>query len=194
MSLADSEKKWEDRTERSFENFTNHPKTYLAKLVGIVVVVIVALSLIGNALGIANIYWQATKAKITAAPRVTTQVYDTNNIIAQVKFFHDKCVGVKEKVNIFQNNYARYQNNLRAAELQTDPLQRQVALDALGPAQADVTAALNGAQSDAAEYNSAAANPTINPFRTIFSQNNLPERIELPPGEAAASHFLLNCG
>lgn len=150
---------------------------------------IILLTLIGNALGIANIYWQAEKAKLTIKPRITQQIYTPENAFAQINFFHDQCRGVVADLNIFKNNRERYEADVQAAHLETDPIKRQADIEALSTEQQDVTGALNAAQQAAQAYNSQSAKYTATPFK----DHNLPYRIELPAGEAAAANFIVNC-
>lgn len=194
MGWDDADKKLEDRAERSYSNFADHPKWTVAKWVAVVVAGCLAISVVASLISTGGLFFQAKLAKVTAQPRVTKQIYGTENIVSQIKLFHDKCTGVQEKLAIFKNNYAKLVTDREAAHLKTDPLEQHAAVEALAADSQDVTAALNAAQSDVQAYNSAAANPTVNPFRTIFAQNGLPERIALPAGEAAANSFQLNCG
>lgn len=180
--------------DRVAGQLADHPKRTIAKWAVLGTACIVALVLLASLISTGSLFFEAKVAKITAQPRVTKQIYGTENIVSQVKLFHDKCTGVQEKLAVFKNNYARLVTVREAAHLQIDPLEQHAAVEQIGPAQQDVTAALNAAQADVRDYNSAAANPTVNPFRTIFSQHGLPERISLPPGEAAANSFTLSCG
>lgn len=192
--MSDGANKLDAALDREAGRFADHPKRTTAKWVAYGIAVLVALSVIGNALGIANIYWEAGKAKLTAAPRVTKAVYSTENIIQQVNLFHERCNQVQEKIKVFENNYERLTADRVAAKDQTDPLERYAAVQGLVGDQQDVTAALNAAQGSAAEYDAAAASPTSAPFRTIFSQHGLPTRIDLPAGSQAAYHYKLSCG
>src|SRR5207248_4697388 len=106
---------------------------WFVKWTAIIVAVVVFLSVIGNALGIVNVFWQAKRAKLTAQPRVTSKVYETENIIAQVNRFHERCTGVQEKLAIFKNNYAKYVADKEAAHLKTDTLEQHAAVEALAP-------------------------------------------------------------
>jgi hypothetical protein len=164
------------------------PKRTILKLGGITVAVIVALTVLANAIGIASIYWSAESAKITAAPRVTQSIYGTENIIAKVALFHDRCTGVVRDLNVFQNNYQRFIADKEAVKTATG-LEAQSAKESMSNDISDYTAALNVAQEDAASYNSASAQYTQNPFKS----QNLPYRIELPPGAQAAFNYHVNC-
>jgi hypothetical protein len=174
------------------EKFVQKPVRSSIKILLIVLAIWFLLSLIANAIGIANIYWQAEKAKVTAAPRVTSKVYETENIIAKVAFFHEKCTNVVKDLHVFENNYERYLADKETARTTTG-LEARSASEALSNDQSDYTAALNVAQEDAANYNAASDNPTIKQFRTIFSQHGLPEHIELPAGTTAAYKFKIYC-
>jgi hypothetical protein len=184
---------FEDKAEAEANRFNEKPGRTSAKWLGIVVAVVLLLTVLGNALGIVSVFWSAEKAKITAAPRVTSKVYETENIIAKVTLFHEKCTDVIADLNTFQNNYQRYVADKEALKGATG-LEAQSGREALPNDVSDYTAALNVAQSDAATYNAEAANPTAAEFRTIFSQHGLPVRIDLPPGAAAADSYHLNCG
>jgi hypothetical protein len=121
---------------------------------------------------------------------VTKQVYETENIIQKVALFHDKCTKVVADLNIFQNNYQRYlADKQAAANPAATTLERQSVAASLANDVSDYTAPLNVVQEDAAAYNSASAQYTQNPFKA----QNLPYRIEVPPGASAAYAYHVNC-
>lgn len=164
-------------------------KGTILKWIGIVVAVLIGLTVLANALGIANIYWSAEKAKITAKPRVISKIYETENIIVEVAKFHDECTAVQRELAVFQNNYGRYQADKEAAADASTGLEKEAAVQSLPNDVSDYTAPLNSAQAEAAAYNSNSAQYTQNEFKT----HNLPNRIDLPPGPPAAAKFQLNC-
>ena len=169
MSLQSSGEYW----EKGFEN--NPVKTFL-KAFGILFAIVIVLSIIGNATGIVSIYWQAEEAKITAAPKVTRQVYQPENIISQVYFFTTTCEDVGKDYANWHSNEADYQREIQIAgnaRTQGEATQANNAAQQLTTA---VSGALQQLQQDAASYNARSINYTANPFK----DRSLPYRIEVP--------------
>lgn len=181
---------YDDRLDKAADQWGRRPwwttLKWILGLGAIALICVVIVSLISTG----SLFFQAEVAKRTLAPRVTQRVYGTDNAINNVAFFHDKCQAVLRDVQVYRNNAARLRADQRAAQTETDPLKQQQAQAALTTEQSQVTAAQNTAASDAADYNSASAQYTRNPFKDA----NLPYRIELPADPVALAEFTINCG
>jgi hypothetical protein len=179
----------EDRLDAYADDYARHPVWNSIKLGLAGIVVIGVLAAIIGLISTGSVFFAASKAKFTAAPRVTQKVYAPDNVIANVAFFHDTCNAVSRDLQVYRNNEARYQADRNAARLQTDPLQQAAAVNALSTEQQDVTAALNAAQDAAASYNSASAQYTRNPFKDA----GLPYRITVPTDPRDLATFSVAC-
>ena len=191
--MTDNEDVWVSRGQRLSDSFTRHPFWTSIKIGIPTLAVIFCLWIAGEAIATGGVFWEAAKAKITAQPRVTKNIYETENIIQKIALFHEKCTAFNKDLLVFQNNYQRYVADKESLK-GLSGLERTSVQSTLPNDISDYTAALNVAQEDSANYNSASANPTISPFKTIFSQHGLPNRIELPSGASAAYSFHINCG
>lgn len=159
-------------------------KWVIGGIVGFVLIVLVCVGL-----SIGGVFAGAKVAEITEHPRVISKVEETENVIAKIALFHDRCTQVNEKIAIFKNNYGRYQADREAVRnltgLEASSAQAQLPNDV-----SDYTAALNAAETAAQEYNSASAQYTQDKFKS----SKLPYRILLPAGNVKASYaFTLNC-
>lgn len=178
----------EDRGSKIADEFGDKPLWAAFKWGVGLILVITALVLVISVISTGSVFFNAAKAKITAAPRVTSKIYETENIISKVALFHDKCNKVVADLKIFQNNYGRYLADKQTAVSATG-LERTSAEQSLSNDISDYTAPLNVVQEDAANYNSASAQYTQNPFKA----QNLPYRIEIPAGASAVYAAHIEC-
>lgn len=178
-----------DRDWRRREDFmSRHPLlAALGWILGIVVVCAVVAGVIGL-ISTGSVIFQGKAAKITNPARVEQKVYDPNNTIAQIAFFHDQCQAVNRQLRIIENNRTKQKADERAARFAKDPIRQQQAQDALSQDSSDVSGAENNLQATVADYNSRSAQSTAN----VFKGHNLPERIVIP--DPIPPGFSINCG
>lgn len=136
------------------------------------VIVLVCVALVGLATT-GSVFFAGTAAKVTNPSRVQQKVYDPNNTIAQIAFFHNTCNTAAAQFRIVQNNQKRLKADEHAAQFATSPIQQQQAVDSLASDQTDVTGAQNALETTVADYNSRSAQSTAN----VFKDNDLPERL-----------------
>lgn len=165
----------QDRWDRRADQFDRNPlTTILGWSIGIVLVTAVLVGVIGL-IATGSVFFQGQAAQITNPSRVQQKVYDPNNTVAQIAFFHDTC-------NDVQTAFAQWQGAQQKVALDTtgtrssDPIKAQQAQDALD----QDTQALIGTQqhiyATANNYNSRSAQSTAN----VFKDSGLPNRINPP--------------
>lgn len=175
----------EAKLENEGKRFNEKPGRTTAKWLGSFLVLILALTLVGNAFGVANIYWEAAKARITASPRVEKKVYEPENIINQVYYFTTTCEDVGRDYANWKNNEADYQRELQLANTARTQGEATQANNAAQQLSTAVSGALQQVQQDAAAYNARSINYTANPFKT----HGLPYRITVPLNPIELNHW-----
>lgn len=153
-----------------------------ATAIVLIVVAIVGLVTTGSAL------FAGPAAKLTNPSRVEQKVFDPNNTVAQIAFFHNTCNQASAQVRIVENNQRALAADEVAAKNAKDPVRQQQAIDQLAADQQDVTGAQNALQTTVADYNSRSAQSIAN----VFKGTNLPDRIILP--DPIPAGFTINCG
>lgn len=153
---------------------------------GISLVLLVTALVGGIALGVTLL--RGPVAKVTNPSKVEQKVYDPNNTIAQIAFFHNTCNLAAAQLRIVENNGARLRADWRTAALATDPIRKQQALDQLSQDETDLAGAKNALQTTVADYDSRSAQSTAN----VFKDSGLPERIQLP--DPIPAGYSINCG
>lgn len=136
-------------------------------------VLMVLLSLITTG----TVFFEAGVAKITAAPRVTKKVYETDNIIGQVAAFEQLCSDVSSDYSqwrVNQANFERTEKEIKEGVIQ-DPTG-----DTLSQVQTQAQGPLNALIRDSNDYNAKSRNYTQAPFRSA----GLPYQITPPQSEA----------
>jgi hypothetical protein len=186
----DLDEVWDDRTFKWYADFTDHPgRTILTWAVTIIAFVLI-LGLIGQLTGIANVYWGAEKAKITAPARVTQSTYGTDNVLHNVSYFHDQCNTILADQQNVVNARATLKQDQAAfnAIPASNPIAQQQAASSLQQDQVNLVGAKDQLSNDVRDYDSKSATQTANPFKA----HNLPYRISLNPvtGELAGP---INC-
>lgn len=150
-----------DRALNVYSKWTTHPIRTTSFWVGSIVAFFVALSLIGNLFGVANIYWQAEQSKLTLKPRLTIYSNSTGNAVAQKAFFTSTCNDVRAAYSnwqIAEQNVITLEANIKSGVVQdpTGATMEQTQSIAQGLETAVPTAA--------AAYNARAANSTANQY------------------------------
>jgi hypothetical protein len=162
---------WDDRAD----DFDRWPVMTTLKW-GIIVIIVCAIfaALIGL-ITTGSVFFEGQAAKITNPSRVQKKVYDPNNTIAQIAFFHDTCNRVRTGFAQWQSAGEKVSLDVQGTH-SSDPIKAQQAQNALD----QDTQALIGTQQNiyatANDYNSRSAQSTAN----VFKDNNLPSRIEPP--------------
>lgn len=175
----------EDKLENEGKKFNEKPGRMIAKWLGLLLVVVLALTVVGNAFGVANIYWEGAKARATAAPRVEKAVYNPENIINQVYFFTTTCEDVGRDYANWKSNEADYQRELQLAQTARTQGEATQANNAAQQLSTAVSGALQQVQQDAAAYNARSINYTAKPFKT----HGLPARIVVPLNPIELNHW-----
>lgn len=175
---------WESRADFA----SRHPILALAGWTAAIVAVVLFVTAIVGLATTGSVFFQGKVAKLTNPSRVEQQVYDPNNTIAQIAFFHNTCQRVNSQLRIVENNHARLKADEHAASFAKDPIRQQQAVDSLSQDNQDLTGAMNALQATAADYNSRSAQSTAN----VFKSHNLPDRITLP--DPIPAGFSVNCG
>lgn len=173
MSSDPRDERWRQRADREYSRATYHPWLTATKWLLLVVLVGVVLAGLAGLLSTGSVFFAGQKAKITNPARVQRQVYDPNNTIAQIAFFHNTCNTAAAQQRIVQTNEARYRADQTAAHLSTSPIQQQQAIESLSQDATDVAGAKNALETTVADYNSRSAQSTAN----VFKDNNLPDRL-----------------
>lgn len=190
MGQRERDEVWDRRADRAADSLTYHPWwTALKWGLGLLAVLLV-LSVVGNAFGILSVWWGGEQAQITNPSRVKQQVFDPNNTIAQISFFHNQCEGVNADAQIVSQNAATYLADKRVLAGATDPISQQQARDALLQDQQNITGPRNALVQRAADYNSRSQQSTAN----VFKGHGLPRRIDVPSTIEALATFHVNCG
>lgn len=166
-----SNRSWEDRADYA----ETHPVLASLKW-GIITIVVVAILLgVIGIISTGSVFFQGAAAKVTNPAQVQKKVYDPNNTIAQVAFFHDTCNGVRTAFAQWQSAQQKLTLDTKASN-SSDPIKAQQAQNAL----TQDTTALVGTQQNiyatANNYNSRSGQYTAN----VFKDANLPERIAPP--------------
>jgi hypothetical protein len=157
----DLSSQWENRALKHAGDATEYPGlTALKWGLGLVVVLLV-LSIVGNALGVVNVYWQAEQAQVTAPARVKIITYDPQNIIAQKAFFTTTCNDMNADLGSWKTNeaaVAQLEQQIKDGIIQdpTGATLQQAESQAQGPQAAVYQAA--------AAYTARAQNPVYNKF------------------------------
>lgn len=177
--------RFDRRAEDTAGRFAAHPWWMTLKTAaGVAVIVLVITALVGL-LSTGSPFFDAFQAKLTAHARVTTKVYNPDNIIGQVNFFTTTCENVTRDYNNWHTNESSYQQELALARTASNAGDQ---VDAQGQAQQlanYVSGALTNLQNDAAAYNARSINYTANPFKS----HGLPRRITVPSIPAALNHW-----
>jgi hypothetical protein len=86
---------WDRRAERAADKWTHHPFRQAVKWALGLLVAFALLSLVGNALGIVNVYWHAEVAeqKRPARERLRIQT-DVDRTLREYERFHEQCEDV----------------------------------------------------------------------------------------------------
>lgn len=188
----DLDKVWDDRTFKAYADFTDHPVKTTLVWVGTVLALLLALSLIGNALGIANIYWQAEQAKLTINPRVTRTTYSTQNALVNIAYYHNQCNTITVDEAQVANAAAALASDKQQFAAATDPITQSQLGSQVSTDNTNLFGIKNQLQNDVGDYNAKSATQTSNPFKA----NNLPYRIVVnTDGKAIDSitHQPVNC-
>lgn len=166
-----SRSNWDDRAD----DFERHPVLQALKWGILVILVVAVLAGVVGLISTGSVFFEGAAAKVTNPSRVEKKVYDPNNTMAQVAFFHNTC-------NDVRTAFAQWQSAQEKVALDTkrstsnDPIKAQQAQNALD----QDTQALIGTQqniySTANDYNSRSGQYTAN----VFKDANLPERITPP--------------
>lgn len=172
------------------DKFTAHPWRQVAKWFAGALAICLLLSVVGNALGIVSVFWGAEKAKITNPARVTQKVYDPNNTIAQISFFHNQCEQVNADAQIVSQNAQTYLNDKQVLANAASPIEQQQARDTLLQDQQNITGPKNALVSRAADYNSRSEQSTAN----VFKDSGLPGKINVPSSVEGLATFHVDCG
>lgn len=179
----DVNKVWDDRGFKAYSDFTDKPVKTTVVWVATIIGVLLALSLIGNALGVANIYWQAEQAKLTVNPRVTKATYGTDNALHNIAYFHDQC----NTILADQQNVVNAEETLKVDQATlketSDPIAQQQAGSAVAQDQTAVLGARDQLSTDVRDYDSKSATQTAAPFKAA----NLPARITINPSTGLLS-------
>lgn len=175
---------WDRRLDRA----ERHPFLSLFYWAAGITLVVLAITAIVGLATTGSVFFQAAAAKKTVGARTDIKVYTPENKIAQISFFHDTCQRVNALIVTVQNNQARYNADLRTAELSKDPVRQQQATDALTSDNSDVTGAKNALANAVADYNSRSRQSTAN----VFKGSGLPDQITLPNPLPAG--LTINCG
>lgn len=169
---------WDDRAEQ----FDRHPlATTLLWSLGVLAIVLVLTAAIGLA-STGSVFFQSGAAKLTNPARVQQKVYDPNNTIAQVAFFHDTCNRVRTDFANFKAAEFKLVTDQKASQTD-DPIKAQQAQDQISQDTTNVVGTSQGLQNAANDYNSRSAQYTANPFKDA----GLPYRIEVPSDPSALS-------
>lgn len=170
-------KVWDDRGTKQLGKFTEHPWGYTIKIVGGIVAFFVVLSLLGNAFGIVNIYWQAEQSKLTIKPRVTQATYQTGNALHFISYFHDQCNTIYADNQQVANALSTLQADQAtlAGIPSSNPIAQQQAANSVQTDQTDLLGVKDQLANDVADYDAKSATQTANPFKA----NDLPYRISL---------------
>lgn len=171
------DEKWSQRSLRAYSDFTEHPVRTTGLWVGSIVAFFLILGLIGNAFGIANVYWQAEQAKLTVKPRVTQATYGTDNALSNISYFHNQCNTIlADNQNVTNAQVTLTQDRATLASA-TDPIAQSQDGQAVSQDNTNLLGAKDQLSNDVRDYDSKSATQTANPFKA----NNLPYRIDLAP-------------
>lgn len=167
---------FDDRMNSEGDAFGRRPVLTSIKwgLAGIAVVLV--LTVVISLISTGGVFFNAARAKVTAGARVTTKVYDPNNIVNQVNFFTSTCEAVGKDDANWKANKGQLETEQTLARDARTQGEAQEASSQASQAATFVAGALEQLQSDAAEYNARSINYTANPFKTA----GLPYRITVP--------------
>lgn len=162
---------WDDRAD----DFERWPMLETLKW-GLLVIVVCAV--FAGAIGLittGSVLFQGPAAKLTNHSRVEQKVYDPNNTVAQIAFFHNTC-------NDVRTAFAQWQGAQEKVKIDTegtrssDPIKAQQAQNALDQDAQSLIGTQQNIYATANDYNSRSAQSTAN----VFKDNDLPERINPP--------------
>jgi hypothetical protein len=174
---TDLEPVWNERLFRRYADFTDHPVRTVTTWIVSIVVVVALLGVIGNALGIANVYWQAEQAKLTVNPRVTQAVYGTSNALVNIAYFHNQCNTILADQTNVENATTTLAQDKATLASASDPIAQQQAGQAVTQDDVNLLGAKDQLSTDVRDYDSKSATQTANPFKA----HNLPYRIQINP-------------
>lgn len=158
------------------QSFESRPWwTTMRGAIGIVVIVLVCIALVGL-VSTGSVFFQGAANKATIDAQVQRDTYTSDNAFAQYGFFPQQCERVRASYLQWQNAVETLQQDQKAARLETDPIRRAQALQALETDQEHVNGTANQISNAAADYNARAENVTANKFLAA----DLPPRIDVP--------------
>lgn len=175
------DKVWDDRGTKQYGDFTDHPTRYSLKIIvgviGGIVAFVVVISLIANAFGVVNVYWQAQQAKLTVEPRVTKATYGTSNALHFIAYFHDQCNTINSDNQQAANAASTLKNDQAtlAGIPSSNPIAQQQAANSVQADQTNLLGVKDQLSNDVTDYDSKSATQTANPFKAA----GLPYRISL---------------
>lgn len=171
--MEDIDEVWEDRSFKAYAHFTDHPWRWVVGAIA----VIVALSLVGNVLGVISVYWGAERAKLTAPGRVTQATYGTSNVLRNIAYFHDQCNTILVDEQNVRNGRVALQVDQTTLSAATDPIAQEHAGQAVEQDATNINGAIDQLSVDVRAYDAKSATQTANPFKA----HNLPYRISINP-------------
>ena len=169
----DLDRVWDDRTFGAYASITDHPWRW----VGGIVAVIIGLTLLGNALDIVSVYWNAEKAKATVNGRVTQATYGTDNALSNIAYFHNQCNTIltdQQNVVNAKSTLATDQGVFNAA---ATPIGQEQAGQTVSQDETALLGSKDQLSTDVRDYDAKSATQTANPFKAA----NLPYRISINP-------------
>lgn len=181
--MTDSRHPLDERADTWGRQLGSHPYVRtLGWALAVTIIVLVVVGVVGL-VSTGSVLFTAAQARVTAPARVTTKVYDPDNIINQVAFFTTTCEDVGRDYANWRNNQANYDRELSIVQASTNAGQQAEALGNAQQLSQYVAGSIEQLQQDAAAYNARSINYTANPFKSA----SLPYRIQVPAAPAELS-------
>lgn len=168
-------KAWDDRVARAAVRLTDNPKRTALKWGAGLTAFLLVMLVIGNALSITNVFWNAEKAKLTVQPRVTQQTYSTGNALHFISYFHSQCNTILADEQAYENALSQLAVDQKTLSSVTDPIAQQQAGQAVSTDNTDAVGAKDQLSNDVRDYDARSADQTAEPFKAA----GLPHRIDL---------------
>jgi hypothetical protein len=162
---------WPDREDYA----ERHP---VLAVLGWGLIIILLVAIFAGVIGListGSVFFEGQAAKATNPSRVQKQVYDPNNTVAQIAFFHNTCAQVRTSFAQWQTAREKVDVDTKQAE-SSDPIKAQQAQNALDQDMQALVGTQQNIYATANDYNSRSAQSTAN----VFKDSNLPARIEPP--------------